>query len=72
MNRHTSFLLGLAAGTLIAFNWRTLAKKGIKTGIAAGRKLREVSEQAIEEMEDLAAEATEELGGRPPATEGRG
>lgn len=61
MNKSTTFLLGLTAGVLVAANWRTLAKKGIKAGIVAGRKLKEVSEQAIEDVEDLAAEAGSEL-----------
>lgn len=64
MNRNTSFILGLTAGALLAANWRQLTKKGIQAGILAGRRLKEVSEQAMEELEDIAAEATEELAGK--------
>jgi hypothetical protein len=67
MNKNMSFLLGLTAGVLLAANWRQLAKKGIQAGIVAGRKLKEVSEQAMEDMEDLAAEATEELANKEHA-----
>lgn len=67
MNKNMSFLLGLTAGVLLAANWRPLAKKGIQAGIVAGRKLKEVSEQAMEDMEDLAAEATEELANKEQA-----
>jgi hypothetical protein len=56
------FLAGLFSGIVISRNWRTLSKKGIKAGVRAGRKVRELSQQAIEDIEDVTAEAMEELG----------
>lgn len=62
------FLLGLTAGALIGAHWRSLAKQGIQAGIVAGRKLKDVSEQAMEEIEDLTAEATDELAANEQTT----
>lgn len=56
------FLAGLFSGIVITKNWRTLSKGGIKAGIRAGRKVRELSQQAIEDIEDVTAEALDELG----------
>ncbi len=63
------FLTGLTAGVLIAANWRKIAKEGIKFGIVAGRKLNEVSAEALEDLQDLTAEAVEELGEKGPSRE---
>jgi hypothetical protein len=54
-------LAGVVSGVVLARYWRGLAKEGIKTGIRAGRKIKEISQQAMEDLEDVAAEATEEL-----------
>jgi DNA helicase IV len=61
MKKKTLFFAGLFSGLFIAQNWRVLSKGGIKIGIRAGRKLREVSQQAVEEFEDVTAEAIEEM-----------
>lgn len=54
-------LVGLASGVVLAQNWRYLTKEGIKLGIRAGGKVREVSQQAMEDLSDLTAEATQEV-----------
>ncbi len=66
MKKRTLFagLVGLASGVVLAQNWKTLAKEGIKFGILAGQKVREISQQAMEDIEDLTAEATQELSQR--------
>ena len=64
--KKTHFLLGLVSGVVIAHNWRFLAKEGIKGGIKAGRSLKELSQRAMEDIEDIAAEATAEASERPP------
>lgn len=67
-----NFFLGLISGLVLARTWRVLTKEGIKFGIQAGRKVREVSQQAMEDIEDIAAEATEEVAARPQAAKGGG
>ncbi|HEX8475594.1 MAG TPA: DUF5132 domain-containing protein [Pyrinomonadaceae bacterium] len=59
--KKTTFFVGVLSGVVLARTWKVLAKEGIKTGIKAGRKFREISQQAMEDIEDLTAEATEEL-----------
>ena len=54
-------LAGLASGVILAQNWRYLTKEGIKLGLRANLKVREVSQQAMEDFGDLTAEATQEL-----------
>lgn len=54
-------LAGLVSGVVLARHWRELTKGGIKASVRAGRKLKEISQQAIEDLEDVTAEATEEL-----------
>lgn len=56
-----TFLVGLALGVVISQFWRPLAKTGIKTGIRVGRKVKELSQQAMEDLNDMAAEAGEEI-----------
>jgi hypothetical protein len=56
-----TFFVGIVSGVVLSKTWRPLTKKGIKAGIRAGRKIREFSQQAIEDVGDLTAEATEEL-----------
>jgi hypothetical protein len=66
--RKKSFFVGLLSGVVLAYNWRVITKQGIKLGIQAGRKVREISQQALEDIEDVAAEATEEVEGEYRAT----
>lgn len=61
MKKKTLFFAGLFSGVVIAQNWRIISKEGIKIGIRAGRKVREFSQQAMEDLEDVTAEAIEEL-----------
>lgn len=65
MKNRTLFagLVGLASGVLLAQNWRFLTKESIKFGLRAGAKVKEVSQQAMEDFGDLTAEATEEISG---------
>lgn len=70
MKKKSVYTVGLISGLVLAGTWRVLAKEGIKAGIQAGRKLREISQQAMEDIEDIAAEATEEVSQRPRATKG--
>ena len=73
MKKRTFFagLVGLASGVYLAQNWRVLTKEGIKLGIRAGLKVREISQQAMEDIEDLTAEATQELSQRDSEHERR-
>ncbi|MBD0324906.1 MAG: hypothetical protein ICV68_00660 [Pyrinomonadaceae bacterium] len=59
--KKTLFVVGLLSGVVLSRTWKTLTKEGIKVGIKAGRKFRELSQQAIEDIEDIAAEASEEV-----------
>lgn len=61
MKKSALFACGLAAGVILSQNWRDLTKAGIKLGIRAGNKAREFSQQALEDLGDIAAEATDEL-----------
>jgi hypothetical protein len=56
-----TFLIGLVSGVVLTKTWRPLAKNGIKLGILTGLKVREFSQQAMEDIGDLVAEATDEL-----------
>ena len=61
MKKSALFACGLATGVILYHNWRDLTKAGIKLGIRAGNKAREFSQQALEDLGDIAAEATDEL-----------
>jgi hypothetical protein len=61
MKKSILFAGGLVAGVILSQTWRDLTKAGIKFGIRAGHKAREFSQQALEDIGDLAAEATDEL-----------
>lgn len=61
MKKRTLFAGGLVSGLILSQTWRSLTKAGIKFGIRAGHKAREFSQQALEDIGDLTAEATEEL-----------
>ena len=54
-------LMGLAAGVILAQNWRVITKESIKFGLRTAEKVKEVSQQAMEDFGDLTAEANEEL-----------
>lgn len=59
--KKTTYLFGVISGVLVAQYWRPLFKESVKAGVRAGRVMRRVSAQAMEEMEDANAEAMEEL-----------
>ncbi|HEX7999708.1 MAG TPA: hypothetical protein VF528_15075 [Pyrinomonadaceae bacterium] len=59
--KKTLFVVGVLSGVVLSRTWKVLTKEGIKVGIKAGRKFRELSQQAIEDIEDIAAEASEEV-----------
>ena len=61
MKKSTLFAGGLFAGLVLSQTWRSLTKAGIKFGIKASHKALEFSQQAMEDIGDLAAEATDEL-----------
>lgn len=61
MKKGALFACGLVAGMVLSHTWRDLTKAGIKLGIRAGNKAREFSQQALEDLGDIAAEATDEL-----------
>ena len=60
-----AFFFGLASGVVsglvLSGMWRPLAKGGIKTGTKGWRKVKEVSQKALEDIQDVAAEAADEL-----------
>lgn len=55
------FIVGLVSGLVLSRTWKVLTKEGIKVGIRAGRKLNEFSQQVVEDIQDITAEALEEL-----------
>ena len=59
--KKSTFFVGLVVGVIVGKNWRPIAKTGIKAGIRAGRKVRELSQQAMEDLGDVTAEAVEEV-----------
>ncbi len=59
--KKTTYLFGVASGVAMASAWRFLFKESVKAGVRAGRVIRRVSAQAMEEMEDANAEALDEL-----------
>jgi hypothetical protein len=61
MKKKILFVGGLISGVVLSQTWRPLTKKGIKLGILTGLKVREFSQQAMEDIGDLVAEATEEI-----------
>lgn len=66
--KKTLFVAGLVSGVVLSNWWRSLAKGGIKLGIQAGQRLTEISQRAREELEDVAAEATQEATQQEQAT----
>jgi hypothetical protein len=65
MKKKTLFLGGLVSGVVsgiaLGQTWKSLLKEGIKAGILAERRIREVTQQAMEDVEDIVAEAGQEV-----------
>ncbi|HLK62413.1 MAG TPA: hypothetical protein VKU19_03180 [Bryobacteraceae bacterium] len=59
--KKTTYLFGLASGVALACSWKFLVKEGVKIGVKAGRQIKKVSEQALEDLEDASNEAMHEL-----------
>lgn len=59
--KKTVFVVGLLSGVVLSQTWKVITKEGIKAGIRASRKFRELSQQAMEDIEDIAAEASAEV-----------
>ncbi|MDX6528661.1 MAG: hypothetical protein QOH41_951 [Blastocatellia bacterium] len=59
--KKTTYLVGLASGLVLAHSWKFLVKEGIKAGVRAGREVKKVSDQVLEDLEDASAEAFDEL-----------
>lgn len=55
------FALGAAAGFAVGRQPRKFLKKVIQGGMQAGRRLKELQDEITEDLEDLTAEASEEL-----------
>lgn len=56
-----TFFVGLLSGVVLSQTWKPLTKTGIKLGMLVGYKAREISQQALEDIGDMAAEAREEV-----------
>jgi hypothetical protein len=59
--KKSTYLLGVASGLVLASSWKFLAKEGIKAGVLAGRQVKKISDQVMEDLEDARAEAFDEL-----------
>lgn len=59
--KKTIFIAGMVSGLVIAGAWRSLAKGGVKMGLKAGQKIKELSMQIKEDLEDMTVEAVEEV-----------
>lgn len=59
--KKSTYLLGLASGLVLASSWKILVKEGIKAGVLAGRQVKKISEQVMEDLDDARAEAFDEL-----------
>jgi hypothetical protein len=62
--KKSTYLVGVASGLVLAHSWKFLVKEGIKVGVRAGRQIKKVSDQVLEELEDASAEAFDELQGQ--------
>ena len=60
-SRLLMFFAGLGVGLYSAKYMRTIIKEAIKGGIQAGKSLRDIQAEVGEDLEDLTAEATDEL-----------
>jgi hypothetical protein len=59
--KKTTYILGLASGVVLAQTWRVLVKEGVKIGVKAGREIKKVSAQTLEDIQDASAEAIQDL-----------
>lgn len=59
--KKSTYLLGVASGLVLASSWKILVKEGIKAGVRAGRQVKKISDQVMEDLEDARAEAIDEL-----------
>jgi hypothetical protein len=59
--KKSTYLIGVASGLALAHSWKFLVKEGIKAGVRAGRQIKQVSDQVMEDLEDTRAEAFDEL-----------
>jgi len=59
--KKTTYAVGVVSGLVLARSWRFLLKEGIKAGVRAGRQIKKVSEEVLEDVEDASAEAFDEL-----------
>ena len=64
-SKKTVFFLGLLSGVVsglvLSGTWKPLTKGGVKAGTKGWRKVREVSQKAFEDIQDVVAEAHHEL-----------
>jgi hypothetical protein len=59
--KKSTYLLGVASGLVLASSWKFLVKESIKAGVLAGRQVKKISDQVMEDLEDARAEAFDEL-----------
>jgi hypothetical protein len=55
------YVFGIATGVILACSWKFIVREGVKAGVQAGRAIRTVADQAVEDLEDASAEAMDEL-----------
>jgi hypothetical protein len=59
--KKTTYILGLASGVVLAFNWKLIVKESVKMGVKVGRGIKKVSAETLEDLEDASAEAMHDL-----------
>lgn len=64
--KKSTYIVGVASGLVLAHSWKFLVKEGIKAGVRAGRQIKKVSDQVMEELEDASAEAFDEMQEQEP------
>jgi len=62
--KKSTYLIGVASGLVLANSWKFLVKEGIKVGVRAGRQVKKISDQVMEDLEDARAEAFDEMQGQ--------
>ena len=56
-----AFGIGIVVGVIVCKKWEPIAKAGVKAGIRVGREIKKLSNEVVEDIQDYAAEADEEL-----------